>query len=104
MDLQDWRDLTFTVFGTLMIITLILMTVVAAVASYFMVKGLTIGRTKLAEARPTVTNVRQVAARVEAGASKTSDTVATPFIKLRGLMNAVKEGAMTLVRGRDEGP
>jgi hypothetical protein len=103
LDLEDWRDLTFTVFGSLMIVTLILFTAVAVVGAYFVVKGLSLGRTKLAEARPTVTTVRQVAMKAEAGASKTSDVVASPFIKIKGLANAVKAGAETLVRGPEDG-
>ena len=101
MDLQDWRDLTFTVFASLMVIVLIIFTVVAVVSSYFVIKGLITGRRKLAEARPRVTTIRQTAAQVEVGAGKVSDSVASPFIKIRGLTNAVKEGAMALVGGRD---
>jgi hypothetical protein len=101
LDLADWRDLTFTVFGTLMVIVLILFTAVAAVASYFVIRGLLASRRKLAEARPTATTIRQTAARVEVGAGKVSDAVASPFIKVRGLANAVKEGAIALVGGRE---
>lgn len=104
MDLQDWRDLTFTVFASLMVVVLILFTLAAAAGAYFLIKGLLTGRRKLAEARPTVTTVRQTAARVEVGATRVSDTVATPFIKARGLANAVKEGARALVGVRDDQP
>ena len=103
MDLEDWRDLTFTIFAALLIVVLLLLTAIAVAVSYLVIKGLSLGRSKLAEARPTVSTIRQATAKVEAGASNASDTVASPFIKARGLVNAVKEGAMALVRGREAG-
>ena len=82
----------------------ILFTVAAAAGAYFLIKGLLTGRRKLAEARPTITTIRRTAAGAEVGATKVSDTVAMPFIKARGLANAVKEGARALVGARDDQP
>ena len=55
----------------------------------------------MAEVRPTASSIRQTAATVEAGAGKASDTLAMPFIKARGVANAVREGVLALVRGRE---
>jgi hypothetical protein len=99
-DLAYWRDLTFTVFAVLSAFVLLIFVGVSAAAGYFSVKGLRTGRTKLAEVRPNISHVRETASRVEVGVEKGSDVVATPFIKMRGIINATRRGASTLFTGR----
>lgn len=101
MDLQDWRDLTFIIFAVLMLLVLIAIAVATLIVTFLLIKGVGLGRRKLNEVKPKITPVRVAAGRVEATVEKGSDAVASPFIKLNGLINAVRKGAETLVTGRD---
>ncbi|MEX2237200.1 MAG: hypothetical protein WEB00_06675 [Dehalococcoidia bacterium] len=103
MDLEFWRDLTFVIFASLLLLVLLIFIVVSAVGSFLVVKVLSAGRGKLAEVKPKIAMVRETASKVEVGVEKGADAVSAPFIKARGLVNGIRRGATTLFTGRDAG-
>ena len=103
MDLADWRDLTFTIFAIVSVIVITVLIVAAATVTVVTVRGLRAARLKLNESRPRIHAARDAAIAAESKVSKASDAVASPFIRVGGIVNAVKKGATTLVGGR-EGP
>ncbi|MPZ23000.1 MAG: hypothetical protein GEU28_05535 [Dehalococcoidia bacterium] len=101
MDLETWRDLAFVIFAVLLLLVLLALLVASGALLFAVLKLRGVVRSKLAETRPRVSAAREMLVKAERGVDRASDGVASPFIKLNGLIGAVRRGATTLVTGRD---